>query len=354
MDLGNRYAVKEVAVAEFQSRLHLPVPTFDGRWLVTTYDDSCVYVLDSQLRQTERVDLGIETGGYVRPSVSLSANGRWFAAATIARVKILDRSGRPHHSLPQPSWQAFEGSSCIFDRSNRLWFVRPHEDGSYETVLCVVNPDTGRVIAEHELTCDLGHHELTLCPDGQSVMGDVGCGQDGSYLYLARLQAGKLDVREYPFSDRTFVGNFSQDGSEFATGAHCGDKVAVHSFPSGDVIGEISSAEIFANDHLDVDDEDSVGYQALFLGNTRIVATTSLGRLLLINRPTMRCLGTVWPEGYELNRFEFDVAGPKLTTVRTSTYEGDITSIHDVGQGRLLVVYRERRLAVVDVSSLVA
>src|SRR5207249_4826746 len=125
------------------------------------------------------------------------------------------------------------------------------------------------------------------------------------------------------------------------TGAHQGDAIKVHSFPSGRVIASVGSQTIFAADNLIGECTDVAGYQAIFLDRDHLLAETHFGRLLLINRRTMQLVGTVWPPGYKLRGY--DQTGKETDDPsKILDYEGGLTSLHAAGAGRVLTVYNEK------------
>jgi hypothetical protein len=190
---------------------------------------------------------------------------------------------------------------------------------------------------------------LFPCPDHEGALIDVGCGQGGSFIYLARLTGAGLTVEQFPFDDRTFYGGFAPNGREFASGAHQGDAINVHSFPSGRVIASVESETIFAADDLLGEYPDSVGYQVIFLDNAHLLAETHFGRMLLIDRATMQLVGTVWPPGYRLRGY--DQSGKETNDPsKILDYKGGLTSLHPAGVGRVLTVYNERVIRLLDVS----
>lgn len=347
MDLGKSLTVETIAEREFAYRLNLPVPTHGGGWLVSFWDHPEVVILDAGLNEVQRLDLQAQSEGYCSTEVAMSRNGALLALSTRTELRLVDRRGAVLRRLPHHAWDAFTGSRCFFDAQGRLWYVRPRDDdeATESGVLTVLDPASGAAVFEQAIESDVGHFVLSPLPDHAGALIDVACGQDGSFLHLARLTGAGLTIEEYPFDDRIFCGGFSPNGSEFITGTHSGDAVKVHSFPGGQVIASVKGKTIFAGDDLGGQFGDDVGYQAIFLDDDHLLADTRFGRMLLIDRRTMQLIGTVWPPGYELRGYD---AGGGLA------YEGGLTSLHSAGPGRVLMGYKEKAIRLLDFAPLLS
>lgn len=342
-DLGKPLTVETIAEREFPHRLNLPVPTHGGGWLVSFQDHPDVVIFDAWLNEVQRLDLQAQDEGYCSTEVAVSRDGALFALSTRTEMRLVDRRGAVLRRFPHHAWDAFTGSSCFFDAQGRLWYVRPYDDAVENGVLTVIDPASGVTVFERAIDSDVGHFVLSPLPDQAGALIDVACGQDGSFIHLARLTGAGLTIEEYPFDDRTFCGGFSPNSTEFITGAHSGDAVKVHSFPGGQATASVKGRAIFAGDDLSGEFGDSVGYWAIFLDGDLLLADTTFGRLLLIDRRTMQLIGSVWPPGYELRGYD---AGGGLA------YEGGLTSLHAAGPGRVLMGYKEKAIRLLDFSPL--
>jgi hypothetical protein len=121
---------------------------------------------------------------------------------------------------------------------------------------------------------------------------------------------------------------------EFVTGSHDGGSLFVHRFPDGEVLGSVDSETLFAEEETEAEDEDTVGYNTVFLHPDYILTETRWKRLLLLYRPEMRLVGTVWPAGYQLRGY--DDSGKE--TDHPVDYEGNLTGLYPVGSGKVLIV----------------
>jgi hypothetical protein len=308
-------------------------------------------VLDSALHEILRLDLQAEPQH--RYHAAMSPDGLWLGLSARTELRVVNRRGMVFHRFPHNAWESFTGSNCFFDAKCRLWYVQPGDQPGVDDRLSILNPGSGERIAERTIRNPVGLFYLFPCPDQESVLVDVGCGQDGSYLYLARLDGAELTLAEYPFDDRTFSGGFSLDGREFVTGAHAGDALMVHSFPNGHVVASIESETLFAADDLSGETTDDVGYQAIFLDDDHLLAQTGFGRLVLLDRRSMRLLGTVWPTGCRLRGY--DEHGEETDDpIQTVSYETGLCSLHPAGPGKVLTVYDQTTVRLLDVSPLLS
>lgn len=344
MDLGKPLTVATIAEREFTHRLNLPVPAPGGGWLVSFRDHPEVVILDAGLNEVQRLDLQAQDEDYCSTGVAMRRDGALLALSARTELRIVDRRGAVLRRFPHPAWDAFTGSSCFFDAQGRLWYIRPYDEATESGVLTVLDAASGATVSEQEVNSDIGHFGLFPLPSLDGALIDVSCGQDGSFLHLARLTGAGLTVEDYPFDDRTMP-SLSPGGGEFATGAHSGNAVKVHAFPGGQVIASVKGKTIFAGDDLGGNFGDDVGYQAIFLDDHHLLADTRFGRMLLIDRRTMQLIGTVWPPGYELRGYD---AGGGLA------YEGGLTSLHSAGPGRVLMGYKEEAIRLLDFAPLLS
>ena len=348
MNLGRAFHPTMLAERGFDRRLSLPAPTPGGGWVVSFQDHPDVYLLDRQLDEILTLNLGAQSQNACSTAVAMSPDGQAFAVSARSELRIVSRTGVVLHRIAHRAWPEFTGSGCFFDPNGRLWYVRPGDRLGIDDQVVVLDPEAGRAVAATTIPNGVGHFALYPCPDGGTLI-DVACGQDGSFLSRAWLNGSDLMVEEYPYCDRTFVGGFAPDGREFATGAHEGDSVKVHSYPGGGVVATLDSEAVFAADTLVGESADEVGYQAIFVGPDHILADTRYGRLLLIGRQAMRLMGTVWPPGSTLRGY--DSFGREADDPRRIIgYEGGITSFHPAGEGRVLIVCEERVIRLLDMT----
>jgi len=320
--------------------------------LVQTALDLILDATQAKLVSPARLDLQAHSQQYCHTAVAMSPDGRLFGLSSRTELRVADRHGAVLHRLTHNAWDA--GSSCFFDLNGRLWYIRPGSSPGLDDCLIVLEPYSGAILAAQTIPNPVGYFFLFPCPDHESALIDLGCGQDGSYLYLARLAGAGLAIEEYPFSNRTFFGGFSPDGREFATGAHDGASLMVHCFPSGRVVASIENETLFSTDSLSGELRDDVGYQVIFIDDDHLLAQTGFGRMILLDRGKMRLLGTVWPSGGGLRGY--DESGRETDDPsKIVGYESGLSSLHSAGIGKVLTVYhKERVVRLLDVSPLLS
>ncbi len=359
-----------VASQDFDSGIGSPVP-WDGGWIIAQPDPPSVILLDASLQVIRQFALPVATEDYVYTEVACSRDARFLAISARTRIEIFDSNGESLHTIAHEPWDSFEGSTCCFDADGKLWCVQPQKEEDGCDHLTIIDPESGEVVAEqairdeHGNPADVGHFSLYPCPNGVDMLLNLACGQDGSLLYLAHRTPQRLEVNAYPFDDRTFSGGFSPNGREFVTGAHQGDSVKVHAFPSSQVLASADSTMLFEgvesdyeeaeDDNYEVEEEeeetDHVGYQALYLNDAHLLVETGFGRLLLLDRQTMQPIGNVslpdFPlQGYDEHGKETDDPD------RAISYETGLSSIHPAGPNRVLAVYNARQFRLLGLASL--
>jgi hypothetical protein len=342
MAISDRIEVKDLARREFKQRLGRPVRTHDGGWVISFRDQPSAVVLDGRLNEVLRLDVPADA------HIAAGRAGPGFAVLTKKELRVLDPKGTLRHAIPQRGWQPWAGTDCAIDGHDRVWYARPGDKPGTNDCLVIVDPTSGATVAEERFENDVGFFALHACLDPDSMLVEVSCGQDGSFLYHAAWTGSKIAIQPYPFEDRSFSGGFSPDGREFVSGSHEGDGVQVHGLPDGRVVASIDSEAIFGEDQFDSDEPDEVGYEALFLSNERILIDTHSRRLVLIDRPSMEVLGCVWPEGYDVKA---DDNADEDDAAEACSYHGSLDSFHFRAPAELLVVFDGGLIRLLDVSS---
>lgn len=347
--------------------LPAPVPS-NGGWIVVQRDPPLVILLDASLQVVRQLLLPVATEQHVWTEVACSGDGRYLAISARTRIEIFDSDGASLHRIVHAP--VAYGNDCCFDAEDKLWCVQPREKLDACDHLIVIDPESGEVLAEQVIRdqngnpAELGHYSLYLCPNGVDMLLNLACGQDGSYLFLANRTRESLEVNAYPFDDRTFSGGFSPNGQEFVTGAHQGESLKIHAFPSGQVLASLDSELLFEDDgetNIEEGEEDEeegeeegeetdhVGYQALYLDDAHLLVETGFGRLLRLGRRSMRAKGIVTLPGFHLQGYDKQgkaTYGPN----KPFSDETGLSSIHLAGPDRLLTVYNERYFRLLDLS----
>jgi hypothetical protein len=139
-----------------------------------------------------------------------------------------------------------------------VWVYVPNAmaDRGRDDEWIVLDAATGEPRARHELPTAGHSGDQFALRDGRMML-EVGEGQDGIQIYLAGPGSAP---RDYGWGDRSLHG-ISPDETRFVTVGHESDLLAVHAFPSGDVLFECGLADFgFDEDVADVFLEWSPGF----------------------------------------------------------------------------------------------
>jgi hypothetical protein len=349
MGIDKAFVARDLGSRRFEHTLSRIVPTRGDGWLVGFRDRSEVVFHDHRLGEIRQVDLHVRYEFQGGTELSLSPDERFFAFASREELRIADSRGRPIHRLPHDAWESYCGSGCLFDRKGRLWCVLPGDDRGSDDRLTIIDPASGGIVAQGVIQNGMGYFGFYASPDEDAVLIECACGQDGSDLYLARLNGSEIAIAKFDYSDRSFSGGFSPSGTEFVTGAQWGDSLKVHSFPDGRELASLADEAIFGDDPLVCEQPDSIGYEAIYLDDGHILARTTFGRLLLIERFGMRLLGTVWADGERLRGYD-DRGKETEEPGAIIDYETGLRDFRPAGPGEVLVAYQGNTLRLLDVA----
>ncbi|UED84682.1 hypothetical protein [Streptomyces profundus] len=158
---------------------------------------------------------------------------------------------------------------CALSLDERvLWIYRPDAIAGRDRPdqWVALDADTGGVLAQADLgTVGHGGEQLPH-PAGESMLLDVGEGQDGSAIYRASLVDGRLDLVRYPWHDRILI-DLSPDGRRFMTVDHQQTDLAVHTYPDGEVTSSLA-VDAFGHDPGEV----FVDWYGGFLNQDTVIA----------------------------------------------------------------------------------
>ncbi|MEV6816486.1 hypothetical protein [Micromonospora sp. NPDC051296] len=184
--------------------------------------------------------------------------------ATMNRVACIDRDGATLWQLgfePASSAQPNAYTCCGFSLDGKVvWIYRPDamaRNAGTDTWLAV-DAGTGRILARTDLG-SVGHSGVQVAhPDGDHMLLDVGEGQDGTRVYRGRLVGDRIDLFEYPWSNRILV-SVAPDGRHLMTVDHEYADAAFHTYPDGAVVAQIP-IEALGHEPFDAFVEPSGGY----------------------------------------------------------------------------------------------
>jgi len=211
MGLGKRFELTEMARRHFDPPLAIAAAPDHG-WLILLHGRPQAMVLDAQLNELRRIELTVGREQHV----ALSHDGRYLAILGRSELRIADGQGQVQHRVRHPGWPSWAGSGCTFDARDRLWYVRPGDRPGINDRLTAVDPASGETLCEQIIESPQGYARICPSPDPDRVLVEIGCGQDGSYLYLGHLTGSALTVQPYDLGDPAF-GGFSPDGTEMVT-----------------------------------------------------------------------------------------------------------------------------------------
>jgi hypothetical protein len=309
----------------------------DGGYLLSFEDKPGVIRLDAHLKEVWSRDLQAQKTGYVSSHISANADGSLIAVAGCNDIRIFDAEGNVRWTFPHEPWNHFSGANCFFSADNTLlWIIAPGNPDQ----LCVVRTADFSILDHYTLEGSRENsYDFMATPDKEKVLIQIAAGQDDATLYLAQLIAGKIVVQELSACNDRIAGNFPPNGKEFATGPHEDEGIEIFAFPSFEKTGSLEQSNLFASatGFADSEDPDTLNYTVLFLNDTTLLAFTRFGRLLLVNRHTMTCVGELLTEGNDIKAYNEDGS---VTTDSTAIieYAGDIVTVQVNGQ-QLILTY---------------
>src|SRR5262249_42759769 len=115
---------KTLAEITYPTRAGSPVQTHAGGWILSFYDQPEVVILDSRLQDIARVDVQAQAQECCRTEVAMS-KACVIAVSSRDELRLVSATGAVIDRFPHRPWESWEGSSCLFDRKDRLWYVRP-------------------------------------------------------------------------------------------------------------------------------------------------------------------------------------------------------------------------------------
>ncbi|MET9438091.1 hypothetical protein [Streptomyces sp. NPDC006551] len=162
---------------------------------------------------------------------------------------------------PQAAQQHGHRPGCMLSWDERVvWVYRPDAMAGRNRAdqWVAFDAGAGTMLAQVDLeTVGHGGQQLRHPADDQ-VFLDVGEGQDGSVIYRAVLNRGRIDLTRYPWDDRCLIG-LAPDGNHFMTVHHEQTDVAVHTCPDGEV-KFVLTVDAFGHDPEQIYVEWSGGY----------------------------------------------------------------------------------------------
>lgn len=319
----------------------------DGGYLLNFNKDPHVIRLDKNLQQVWKKDLQGQTQEYVNCIITASPDGTLMALSGHETIRILDGEGNLTWIFPHDGWGTFLGSTCTFSADGKLiWFIVPASSALENDILYVVRMSDHKV--QDTWMMD-GNQEYSYViypsPDDQAVIIEAAAGQDDNILYRASFSGGKIVCEVLDDVWDRIVGTFSPDGKEVVTAPHVDGAILIYSYPDIEEIARLDQEQLFdgRNEYPSEEDSDTLEYVVLHISNKTLLAFTRFGRLLLIDRKSMECIGELLPEGCEIRAY--DHAGrPTKNPQQIVDYAGEIVTVSVNKQRQLLLTHNSGEL----------
>lgn len=340
INVGKELHAQVVAQYDFGRRMGVPQPLRGGGWCVSPYQSNEIHFLNAQLRPQGSVALSVKGTDWL--SFAVAPNADLLALSDENRVVIFDAQGNICHELPHQSWPAHADGACAFDARGRLWCALGVER------LALVDPSSGAVLAEGDIPNDEGTFSLRPCQDANCMVVDIACGQDGASTYFVSFSDGQLHAQWLPQDGQGGVfADVSPDEQQCVFLNQDGDDLRVFGFPTGKLQGRVEAAPLFEGSEYE---EDALEYQAQYVQDGPLIVTTRSNRLLCFDPASLSLLGTLWPDGYELQWFD-ERGQPTINPNEYFDCQGDIFCIRRAGKHRLLIVRDERLFQLVNLGT---
>ncbi|WP_335991258.1 hypothetical protein [Glycomyces sp. MUSA5-2] len=203
--------------------------------------------------------------------------------ATADDLVAVDESGAATWRYPFGSGRPLgaQRTTCTYSRDGALvWLYLPdvYAGRGAEDRLVLLDAATGALVDEAPLPVPGGHSaSIDLHPDGVHVLLCVGCGQDGTYTFLARATPGSpLACEPWP-ADPAALGSLwlqgmFEDGSTVLAVTDDGTRIEFRTWPTGDLAWSVTLADLGY-------DLESGGIEPLWIGRVVPVAD---GRLVVV------------------------------------------------------------------------
>jgi len=184
-------------------------------------------------------------GNFGYDAQSGDTSGKRIAIATSDFLVCLDPTGTELWRFdfgPSKGELASARTNCRFSLDGAVvWLFRPDRYSGHGDTdrWFALDAATGAVIGDAALTTAGGQGGYQVVhPGGVHVLLEVGCGQDGVFVFKGRIVEGRMECEPWPFADDPFrcdqrIGAISPDGKQVMTFEYDDKAVAFLDFPSG-------------------------------------------------------------------------------------------------------------------------
>jgi hypothetical protein len=245
-------------------------------------------VLSPSLQVRHAFNLGSRVDG-----IAANPDGKYLGMSLRDRICVTDLAGKALWEVRHEGWSWYtEGGGVFSIDGSRFWSVRPSGDQSsylLEVLFCGGWQVEASASFEPE---DEGGFVLVPHPSGQVLGVWIGAGQDGQFLYWARLADGLLRVDAEAILAWTSPLMFHSSGREFLTTSWEDGLFRRHRYPGCEVIGELSNEDACLSIDPDGEAEPWGDFMA-YVSDRRAIVQTAGYRVLLIDLERMMVEGEV-------------------------------------------------------------
>ena len=344
--------LKTLKEIPFVARISTVIPIGDGGFLVQYKDSSIISRFDSQFNLLWKKDIGISLGKFDSFTATVSADGNFIAVHGNSILRIMDKDGGLLHSRSHRPWASYQSSECYFSsgntgRKSSILFFEPVQGGEgYLQVLDGSNYSLADSLPQEDMD---NHYTFFSTPDENKVFVELAAGQDDGRLLEIEFVDGEIIINELDQCADRIMGSFSPNGEEFVTAPHYEEGIEIYSFPAIDKIADLSQVELFqGRDEYPAVQTDVLDYVVFYLSEKTLLAKTRFGRLLLIDRSSLKCAGELLLEGCKIvgynDKGESVSGGDDIFD-----YEGEIWEIKLLKPDHLLVLHTSNVIKIYQV-----
>lgn len=325
------------------------VPLPNGEILMNFASQPLITKLNANLEIVWEKIMQGQNANYVSSKLSASPDGRLIAIAGMTDIRILDAEGSTLlHTIEHGSWNWFLGAACYFSSDNKtIWYALPGDENETDE-LQVMDAVTFEVIASYPLL-DSQQYAYTFhaTPDNDILLLEAAAGQEETILMQLQLNDGVIALTELSQCVDVIMGNFAPSGKEFVMAPHYDGTLEVYSFPEITKIAEQDQEAIFdGSKDFPASEPDNINFSVFFVDDSNILIVSQFGRLLLLDRKSLRSKAEVRPEGIEFTAYDLD-GNPTTNPDYIFDYSSNIINVMIV-HNQLLLTTGEGQLCSYD------
>ncbi|ASZ12555.1 hypothetical protein KTO58_11775 [Chitinophaga pendula] len=325
------------------------VPLPNGEMLMNFASQPLITKLNANLEIIWEKIMQGQNANYVSSKLSASSDGRLIAIAGMTDIRILDTDAATiQHTVEHGSWSWFLGAACYFTKDNTtIWYVLPGDENVTDE-LQVMHTATFEVIASYPLLESQRYtYAFHATPDNDIILLEAAAGQEESILMKLYLDNGSISLTKLPQCNDVIMGNFAPSGKEFTIAPHYDGPLEIYSFPEILKVAEQDQEAIFeGSKDFPASEPDNINYSVIFVDDNNILVVSQFGRLLLLERASLRCKAEVMPEGIEFTAYKLD-GNPTTNPDYIFDYSSNIINVMIV-HNKLLLTTNDGQLRSYD------